>query len=59
VRRHREQWAAYLKVTVEYSNRIGMKFRLIPPSEFLMGSTAVEIAEALWEFACRDLTRTP
>ena len=32
-------WAKYLGVPVEYTNSIGMKFRLIPPGEFLMGST--------------------
>jgi len=29
---HQEAWAKYLKIDVEYSNSIGMKFRLIPPS---------------------------
>jgi formylglycine-generating enzyme required for sulfatase activity/serine/threonine protein kinase len=46
-RRHQEDWAAYLKVPVEYTNSIGMKFRLIPPGEFLMGSTPEEVEEAL------------
>lgn len=46
-KRHQEAWAAYLKVPVEYTNSIGMKFRLIPPGEFLMGSTPAEIAAAL------------
>ena len=45
--RHQEAWATYLKVPVEYTNSIGMKFRLIPPGEFLMGSTEEEIEEAL------------
>jgi len=44
---HQEAWAAYLGVPVEYTNSLGMKFRLIPPGEFLMGSTAEEIAAAL------------
>ncbi|MEZ6125943.1 MAG: SUMF1/EgtB/PvdO family nonheme iron enzyme [Planctomycetaceae bacterium] len=44
---HQEAWAEYLKVPVEYENSIGMKFRLIPPGEFLMGSTPEEIAAAL------------
>lgn len=35
-KQHQEEWAAYLKVPVEYTNSIGMKFRLIPPGEFLM-----------------------
>ncbi|MBI3862004.1 MAG: SUMF1/EgtB/PvdO family nonheme iron enzyme [Planctomycetia bacterium] len=46
-RKHQEAWAAYLKVPVEYTNSIGMKFRLIPPGEFLMGSTSGEIEAAL------------
>ncbi len=41
---YQEAWAKYLKVDVEYTNSIGMKFRLIPPGEFLMGSTPVEVA---------------
>jgi serine/threonine protein kinase/formylglycine-generating enzyme required for sulfatase activity/WD40 repeat protein len=46
-KKHQEEWAAYLKVPVEYTNSIGMKFRLIPPGEFMMGSTVDEIEEAL------------
>lgn len=45
--RHQEEWAAYLKVPVEYTNSIGMKFQLIPPGEFLMGSTTEEIENSL------------
>ncbi|MFO0999187.1 MAG: protein kinase [Planctomycetaceae bacterium] len=44
---HQEAWAKYLNVPVEYTNSIGMKFRLIPPGEFMMGSTHDEIEEAL------------
>jgi formylglycine-generating enzyme required for sulfatase activity len=44
---HQEAWANYLGVPVEYENSIGMKFRLIPPGEFLMGSTPEEIEAAL------------
>ncbi len=47
--KHQEAWAAYLKVPVEYTNSIGIKFRLIPPGEFLMGSTPEEIDAALKE----------
>ena len=42
-RAHQAAWADFLGVPVEYENSIGMKFRLIPPGEFLMGSTAAEI----------------
>ncbi len=43
---HQRAWADHLGVPVEYTNSIGMNFRLIPPGEFLMGSTAEEIAAA-------------
>ena len=41
-KRHQEEWAAFLKLPVEYTNSIGMKFVLIPPGEFLMGNAAEE-----------------
>lgn len=37
-RQYQEAWAQYLGVPVEYTNRVGMTFRLIPPGEFMMGS---------------------
>jgi serine/threonine protein kinase/formylglycine-generating enzyme required for sulfatase activity len=37
-RKHQTIWANYLKVPVEFENTLGMKFRLIPPGEFLMGA---------------------
>ncbi|MGE0609520.1 MAG: formylglycine-generating enzyme family protein, partial [Pirellulales bacterium] len=46
-RQHQEAWAAHLGVPVEFENSIGMKFVLIPPGEFTMGSTATEIEAAL------------
>jgi len=46
-RAHQEAWAKYLGVPVEYTNSIGMKFVLIPPGEFTMGSTTAEIEAAL------------
>jgi FkbM family methyltransferase len=48
-KRHQVEWAAYLKVPVEFTNSIGMKFRLIPPGEFTMGMTKEE-AEAIARF---------
>jgi serine/threonine protein kinase/formylglycine-generating enzyme required for sulfatase activity/Tol biopolymer transport system component len=45
-REHQKAWAEYLGVPVEYENSIGTKFVLIPPGEFMMGSTAEDI-EAL------------
>jgi len=44
---HQAAWAKYLGVPVEYTNSLGMKFRLIPPGEFTMGSTPTEIEAAL------------
>ncbi|HWB09162.1 MAG TPA: SUMF1/EgtB/PvdO family nonheme iron enzyme [Pirellulales bacterium] len=44
---HQQAWADYLKLPVEYQNSIGMKFVLIPPGEFMMGSTPAEIEEAM------------
>jgi serine/threonine protein kinase/formylglycine-generating enzyme required for sulfatase activity len=46
-KQHQQAWAAYLNVPVEYINSIGIKFRLIPPGEFTMGSTPEQIAAAL------------
>lgn len=46
-KRHQEEWAAYLKIPIEHTNSLGMKFVLIPPGEFTMGSTAEEIAAGL------------
>ncbi len=46
-KKHQEEWAAYLKVPVGWRNSINMKFILIPPGEFTMGSTLEEIADAL------------
>lgn len=44
---HQEAWAKHLGVPVEYTNSIGMKFRLIPPGEFMRGSTPEEIQSAI------------
>jgi len=46
-KKHQLAWAAYLKLPLEYENALGMRFVLIPPGEFTMGSTAAEIEEAL------------
>jgi len=46
-KQHQDAWAKYLNVPVEYTNAIGMKFVLIPPGEFMMGSSPEEIAQAL------------
>jgi len=41
-KRHQEAWAEHLGVPVEFINSVGMKFRLIPPGEFVMGSPESE-----------------
>ena len=46
---HQAAWAKYLGVPVEMTNSIGMKFVLIPPGEFDMGSTEAEVAKLLEE----------
>ena len=41
---HQQAWAnKHLKVDVEITNSIGMKLRLIPPGEFMMGSPESEM----------------
>jgi serine/threonine protein kinase/formylglycine-generating enzyme required for sulfatase activity len=37
-KKHQDAWAGYLKLPVEYTNSIGMEFRLIPPGEYLRGT---------------------
>ena len=44
---HQQAWADYLKLPVKYTNTIGMKFVLIPPVEFKMGSTPTQIEAVL------------
>lgn len=46
-RSHQQAWATFLKVPVECSNSLGMKFRLIPPGEFIMGATPAAIEQML------------
>lgn len=46
-RQHQQEWAEYLKLPVEHTNSVGMKFILIPPGEFMMGSTPVDVEKAL------------
>ncbi|MBS0262697.1 MAG: SUMF1/EgtB/PvdO family nonheme iron enzyme, partial [Planctomycetes bacterium] len=46
-KKHQEEWAAFLKTPIEYTNSIGMRFRMVPPGEFMMGSTEEEIQDAV------------
>jgi formylglycine-generating enzyme required for sulfatase activity len=41
-RANQDAWAKYLGLPVEMTNSIGMKFRFVPPGEFLMGSPESE-----------------
>jgi serine/threonine protein kinase len=44
---HQETWARHLGAPVEFTNSIGMKFRLIPPGTYTMGTSSEEIATIL------------
>lgn len=48
-------------VPVEYKNSLGMRFRLIPPGEYLMGSTPEEIEEwnKIWAADTEELKLIP
>src|SRR5207302_591827 len=41
---HQAAWAKHLGVEPEITNSIGMKLRLIPPGEFMMGTDQEQIA---------------
>ena len=60
-RRHQEAWAEYLGVPVEREVELGggetLTMVLIPPGEFLMGSTEKEIRGLLQEADKRNLPR--
>jgi formylglycine-generating enzyme required for sulfatase activity len=45
--RHQQAWAEHLSVSVETGNSIGMKLVLIPPGQFMMGSSPEENKAAL------------
>lgn len=44
--KHQRAWADYLGAPVAWKNSLGMEFVLIPPGEFLMGSSKEEQARA-------------
>jgi len=48
-KKHQQAWADYLGKPLEMENSIGMKFVLIPPGEFMMGSTEEEVEQLLKE----------
>jgi formylglycine-generating enzyme required for sulfatase activity len=45
-RDHQEAWAKYLGLPVVFTNKLDMKFRLIPPGEFTMGTPGAD--EEAW-----------
>ncbi len=49
--RYQAEWAEHLGVDVETTNSIGITFRLIPPGEFLKGSTEDEAEAHVVEIA--------
>ena len=49
-------WSRYLNLPVDFENSIGMRFRLIPPGSFMMGSTQEDVDKALMERAGADWT---
>ncbi len=44
---HQDAWAKHLSITVETSNSVGQAMILIPPGEFLMGSTDEQVEMAV------------
>jgi serine/threonine-protein kinase len=52
-KQHQTEWAAYLKTEIVTTNSVGAKMVLIPPGEFLMGSTDEQVSKAL-ELAQED-----
>ncbi|MCX6878445.1 MAG: SUMF1/EgtB/PvdO family nonheme iron enzyme [Verrucomicrobia bacterium] len=42
-RAHQQAWSQHLAQPVEVTNWLGMKFALIPPGEFMMGSPETEV----------------
>ena len=45
--RLQKEWAAYLALPVEQANAAGLKMRVVPPGEYMMGSPPEEIASVL------------
>jgi formylglycine-generating enzyme required for sulfatase activity len=51
-------WADHLGVPVEFVNSIGMKFRLIPPGEFLMGAPDEQLQSDIARYGTTGWFRT-
>jgi formylglycine-generating enzyme required for sulfatase activity/serine/threonine protein kinase len=54
---HQAAWAKHLGVQVEMENSLGVRFVLIPPGEFDMGSTEAEVAKLLEEAKAKKLDK--
>ncbi|MBC7817344.1 MAG: SUMF1/EgtB/PvdO family nonheme iron enzyme [Planctomycetaceae bacterium] len=53
-RAHQEAWAKHLGTTVETTNSVGAKLILIPPGEFLMGTSDEQMAAAVLDSVERE-----
>lgn len=53
---HQDAWAKHLGTQVETNNSIGQRMVLIPPGEFLMGSTDEQVEAMLREFSGKNST---
>jgi formylglycine-generating enzyme len=56
-RAHQQAWAKHLGTTVQTANSIGGKLALIPPGEFLMGTSDAEIEKLLEAGAKKGVLR--
>jgi formylglycine-generating enzyme required for sulfatase activity/serine/threonine protein kinase len=56
-RRHQEAWANHLNIPVHFTNSLGIKFVLIPPGEFLMGTSEEEIRDVVLILDENDTTK--
>jgi len=59
IQQKQEEWSKQLSIPVEFTNSIGMQFRLLPPGRFQMGTTFDEIAhlsEVLKQLGADDYT---
>ncbi|MGH7136730.1 MAG: bifunctional serine/threonine-protein kinase/formylglycine-generating enzyme family protein, partial [Pirellulales bacterium] len=44
---YQDAWARYLELPVDFTNSLGMQFRLVPPGAFMMGATPEEMEHAI------------
>lgn len=49
-RAHQQAWSKHLGVPEEYENSVGIKFRLLPPGEFLMGTDRHKVERSSDEY---------